>query len=832
VAKRSRTLTEGPSPFEAPTLTVEEATAALVEPTTRWWRGAEAYARNPCGKPPRGLLLSDLAVGKTELALQLAGNYLHHERTARVVYHVPNMGLGHELETRARDLYRRLGFHVPVQLYLGNDQPDPDAPEFAMCRINDEMNAVLKAYGTMSTLCGSHKRGFCPHYRECGRNRIRVIQHGLLIIAGPEGLIRAAPAKLKRRAQPVADIIIADEPRPIDWVDGTTYEIDTKALRPFSENDTAAGHAVAAVKEALAALEELVEELPAGAVKREGIIRISWLRDWDEIRRTVFSLMVDPSHHVGPATPRAERTDMLKEIGKHNARVMGVVRLTQVIEAAASAMWTVINSENVQHPDGHKSIRVTFPDYAGLLEVNYDDALRLRWRGLISKDWDHSPLLLLDASADLWVLQQWWHDLEVVVEGRAAEPDCVRRIQVWDSELAYNTWVPKGKEPPAADDQDKSARNERSRWAKAQQVLHLLELLCHRFRGQGRGDIDVVAIMPKRLEEAVQYLFKQQGGTPERLAVEHYNDVRGINRYSTVRCLVTISRPMPTPLDLEEIAWTLTGIRGISVAGKTATYADAAYALRDGTGRIATEAMTQHPDPVVRRVIHQLVDAERLQAHGRARTIRRTADNPVGILDLCSRPLPFLVSELRTTTEIFAAVHPARLLAAKGVMPVPSSRGATELLAAVMQTTREAMDKELDRDPTWREVLSRPGDRYRLFRVKVSAGQRYAADVWIEASRSDEAAARLRLIGLPDAKVKKGRSENSRNSHGGQSPKNRYPLDFVPRESAGDHLKFYLAAPFGTSFGWTPSPPSSSHGGRRTGAGRPRKTMPPAEAAR
>jgi hypothetical protein len=99
VAKRSRTLTEGPSPFEAPTLTVEEATAALVEPTTRWWRGAEAYARNPCGKPPRGLLLSDLAVGKTELALQLAGNYLHHERTARVVYHVPNMGLGHELET-------------------------------------------------------------------------------------------------------------------------------------------------------------------------------------------------------------------------------------------------------------------------------------------------------------------------------------------------------------------------------------------------------------------------------------------------------------------------------------------------------------------------------------------------------------------------------------------------------------------------------------------------------------------------------------------------------------------------------------------------------------
>jgi hypothetical protein len=452
-----------------------------------------------------------LGVGKTELALQLSGKYLHHERYARVVYHVANMRLGRELETRARELYRRLGFDVPVQLYLGNDQPDPDAPEFNMCRINEEMREVLKAYGTMSVLCGSHKRGFCPHFRECGRNRIQVIQHGLLIIAGPEGLIRAAPAGLKRRGQPVADIIIVDEPRPLDWIDSTTCEIDAKKLRPFSESDTAGGNAVAAVKGALTALEDLVEGLPAGPLKREEVIRLSWLRDWGEIRRTVFSLMVDPSHHVGPATPAAERADMLKEIGKHNARVMGVVRLTHVIEAAASAMWTVVGSENVLHPDGRKSVRITWHDFAGLIEVNYDDTLRLRWRGVIAKDWRHSPLLLLDASADIWVLQQWWHDLTVIAEGRVAEPDCVWRLQTWDSELPFSTWVPKDKEPPAADNQDKSARNERSRWGNAQQVMHLLEVLCHESCGKGRDGIDVVAIMPKRLEGGCQPPVRKAG---------------------------------------------------------------------------------------------------------------------------------------------------------------------------------------------------------------------------------------------------------------------------------------------------------------------------------
>ena len=66
---------------------------------------------------------------------------------------------------------RRSRAGVEVAVYRGVDQPDPDAPMGAprkMCRRADDAREVREAGGEQSDLCGSAKKGFCPHHPDAG----------------------------------------------------------------------------------------------------------------------------------------------------------------------------------------------------------------------------------------------------------------------------------------------------------------------------------------------------------------------------------------------------------------------------------------------------------------------------------------------------------------------------------------------------------------------------------------------------------------------------------------------------------------------------------------
>jgi hypothetical protein len=87
----------------------------------------------------------------------------------------------------------------------------------------------------------------------------------------------------------------------------------------------------------------------------------------------------------------------------------------------------------------------------------------------------------------------------------------------------------------------------------------------------------------------------------------------------------------------------------------------------DGTGRRALAL--RHPDPLVEAVRFAICEGELVQAVGRGRGVRRTADTRLEVLILTDVPIPIPVDTLTTWKEL-CDYGPLSLLATKGVVPL------------------------------------------------------------------------------------------------------------------------------------------------------------------
>ena len=107
----------------------------------------------------------------------------------------------------------------------------------------------------------------------------------------------------------------------------------------------------------------------------------------------------------------------------------------------------------------------------------------------------------------------------------------------------------------------------------------------------------------------------------------------------------------------------LTGEAGIRLPG----WYDRVWVHRemaDGTF-IAAEA-DRHPDPVAEQIRWEACEGQLLQIIGRARAIRRGANNPVEVLLFTDVPVPLPVNECVTVAQV--APGPVdRMLAATGI---------------------------------------------------------------------------------------------------------------------------------------------------------------------
>ena len=137
-------------------------------------------------------------------------------------------------------------------------------------------------------------------------------------------------------------------------------------------------------------------------------------------------------------------------------------------------------------------------------------------------------------------------------------------------------------------------------------------------------------------------------GLPESIAVEHFNNIEGLDGYKNVRLLIVVGRTMPTPFEVENDAAAISGIEP-TLAKTTDRFkwfdqVALNITMKDNsTG--PTVKCDRHPDPLAEAVRHQICEAQLVQAVGRARAVNRTEANPVDIDVLADVTLPTIPAD-------------------------------------------------------------------------------------------------------------------------------------------------------------------------------------------
>jgi hypothetical protein len=805
-----------PPPILPPTITKADLDTYVVKPTTKFVDEAFALsARRQAAMVanaeshdgttvpvPRGdqmLNAAGVAAGKTQSCIDAGGTRMSQPPPpGRLPWRTLVMAQSHLF---ADDMEQRIAAAYPNeqrQLYLGAERPDPSAPGFnddkiapankiKMCRRYDEANAVMRAGGKIETLCGSAKRGYCcfnpehPNIRPedaCGRKTTPIIDHGFLILAGPESLNKPPPASFRRTVDyrvpgsdergerrprikqlkvDVADLLIVDETKYQALLggandDGTAYEVDVDKhavpLTMFDDNqtgtdDTATEIAATSrhVAEAMQAVRKACDNLNGQPMRAIHVVILSRAFDWLQVRRDAYKFKPEMETYIRPDMTGNELREVLKKIGRHNAKIARIARLCLCIVQGSKV------EERLWHrPSG--SIQV--------IEAGDGHVLRLHWVAEIHEDWRDIPTLHVDATPpEIEIMQLWRPRLNVISRAQLAIPEWVYTRQVFDSAFSYLAWAPDDPHNPPKPD-DTLAHKGRTAWNNVGWLLRFLTVKLDMYRGQGGGAFDVLAIMPMNTELALIALWQEMGGVPDRLAMLHFNSMAGVNKYQRVRYTLSLSRPLIPTGALEVMASTASGVINETVPGGLLPEVDLAYLMTDGTGRLAKSR--RHPDPMTERFRSLGVTGQLIQGVGRARAPWRTQDSPLHIDLLCSEPLPMPIDDLVTKQSLQPEGSIPRWLLALGLCPVPTSKGFCGILAAVTETTENAVRHRAKRDPEWTEPFAQHLDSDEVwpdFTVTLP-GWRYAAQMQIRANSIADAQTRLKMVGIGNAIVSGG----------------------------------------------------------------------------
>ena len=143
----------------------------------------------------------------------------------------------------------------------------------------------------------------------------------------------------------------------------------------------------------------------------------------------------------------------------------------------------------------------------------------------------------------------------------------------------------------------------------------------------------------------------------------------GRNEAKEVARLVVVSRQMPSVREVEVMAETIFGQRVARLpSGTWYPKKPVGRLMANGKGRRALTS--RHPDPLVEAVRFAICEGELLQAVGRGRGVRRTADAPLEVLLLTNVPIPIPIDRLITLKELLDGTGPLHELFAKGVVPL------------------------------------------------------------------------------------------------------------------------------------------------------------------
>ena len=625
---------------------------------------ADFVDEGPEPLPPQQLgLRGTVGSGKTREMIGAVRAALKDDPGAVCAWFVPD----HELAGEAAGRLRAALPNVPVGVWRGTGQPDPNAPAaapHAMCQRDDDVRALGEAGGEIAELCGNAKRGFCRFHPKAGgacgyvvqgdqARRVWVMTHAMLP--------RAAPRALRRRtadadAAPAADLVVIDEAFHKAMLGGGSgrdaYAVALADLNapifktvPDRPGDIAPGYAGARLASALSDLHGVLAAAAVGdridpdrlaaAGLDEGSCRAARVYAWRCKQKLPDTL---------PAAPPGSVSGRLGTLGNDNRRVLRVARL---FEIAADVL-----AERL----GPAALQVT-EDKAG------GRAFVLRWRHEIHPAWLEASRGIIhgDATMRPEIVRQWLPRLSVLDPPPVAAPH-MRVVQVEDRAFGYSAVNEKAKANIGEAGQKAAARN-------AVRVRRVVDELASRYAGRGTGGKDALAVLPQELEAEFR---RGAVPLPANVGTLHFGKLRGQDAFRGVAALLVVSRPLPPPRAVEDDAEIIFG-RTVARLSEGAFYpvADTVRVMAGGTGRPGKTR--RHPDPDAEAVRWAACEAEVIQAVGRGRGIHRTGGDPLDVFVLTNVPLDDVpVSAVCTLDAVWgdlADEDPVRALLKAGVLP-------------------------------------------------------------------------------------------------------------------------------------------------------------------
>jgi hypothetical protein len=524
-------------------------------------------------------------------------------------------------------LNQRAG-RVIAAVWLGESQPDPDAPGETVCRRPDAVKAIREAGGRRSDLCGSPEKGTCQFYKRC-RYRQQEAQRPLVWVF-PHALLDYPPPAAIRDV----DVLIIDEglqnnPRrhrlPI-----------TEILAPREHIPEVAKRAVDALLATEAGTPLRRETLNAGGITHAACESARKLEAGNY-----------PEVKVVPGDSDKANIERARTAAKDHKRTARLQRLWRELAAFLG-------------------LERGYDDASTRLTITKDgQSVEIGTRHELNEEWLHRPVLYLDGTLDERLARAWLPRLKLTADIRVKLGDGVTVRQVANKPVGYRRLFTRSK----GDDDKWHAEP----GPLLRDIMRKVEASCAQYRHTG-GAVSLIA--PKTAAELMEKLWQEHGKPANLITLHpvdasktlHFNALRGVNSLENVRLHIVVSRPEMRAAALEADGVIMLDRHPTRSLAKEAGYEPRRAALRMANGSVAQVTEYVHPDPAFQTLLEQRREAELLQAIHRARPIRRGTDRPLTIDIITSVPLDVSVHQA-VTLDDWLRVSVEEMLVARGFLP-------------------------------------------------------------------------------------------------------------------------------------------------------------------
>lgn len=581
----------------------------------------------------------DTGTGKTRITIAALARWLLAEGIGKsIVYAVPTHALAKEVTQQ----FRELG--INARMFIGRDAVDPEhedpkkskEAQVKMCLAPEIVaNAIAVQADVTKTCCKDGKKE-CPLKTRCGYFRQQEDNENVQVWVVASDMLFFAQRALGKPA-----LVIIDEAYWGQGLRGVERKEDddrwSVAIDAISNGrpdhiDHADDASVLAGKRHYLA-EALRQQDEDGGIERRHLEELDEVYDCDRALRLEWNYYGELVKRLGLYPGMSG--DELRAAMKKRKLIDNIKHTRRVIR-----IWGEVR--NVLE---HKKIEVS-----GRLRLMQDGGQRVvDWRGISKiREQFRVPTLLLDATLpDLEVLKVYHSQVERVADIRVAMPPAVSIKQVIGAPTSSSKLVePRGK-------------NTEQTVEKHRQEIR--RYILKRWIETGRQATLVIC-----QQEVENWL---RGKLPENIALEHFNNITGVDKYKDVRLEILVGRVAPGPVAIEAIAGALSGAQPVLIKDKMGYtgYPQVKRGIQIAGKKIGRGVEgDQHPDPFAECIRWLICEGELLQALGRARGVNRDASCPLDIDILSNVVLPVTVDEVSNweVPSLFYAT------AVDGVMPV------------------------------------------------------------------------------------------------------------------------------------------------------------------